>query len=300
MSLKFNFSWQPLTLGDLELLRQSLIIKNPEVSELNLANLFIWREFDRPTLARLDDYLLIRLNPPNEHPYLLEPLGPPPPPSFLFFCLQETGRFSRLPEKFLSFLPQKGITIKENRDQFDYLYQREVMAKLQGKKYDGKRNLIRRFLANFPNFEFRLLNKNWKKEALGFFFSWAGQKGSSENFFPLSLEDQAKALEIAFELWEELGLMGQVLLVKGELKGFIIGSRLNENTIVVHFLYADRTSPGASQLIFREACQNLFHSFPLVNLEQDLGLPGLRRAKLSYHPFRLMAKYDVYLAKNEK
>lgn len=293
-----HLSWQPLTLNHLEILRQALSLKNPEVSELSLANLYIWREFDRPQLARSGDYLIIRLNPPNEEPYLLEPLGPPPSSSFLLFCLQDTGRFSRLPKSFLAFLPEKEVSIRENRDQFDYLYQRESLANLHGKKFDGKRNLIRRFQTIFPEYEFRLIDQNWQKEALGFFFTWANQKKMAQEAYPLTYEDQAQALSLAFQYWDKLDLMGGALLVKGELKGFIIGSRLNEETLVVHFLYGDRTSPGASQLLLREACQKLFVSFSFINLEQDLGLPGLRHAKLSYHPFRLIAKYDAYLVKN--
>lgn len=297
MSQKFNLSWKPLNFDGLGELRQALAARNPEVSELSLANLFIWRDFDRPQFARLNDWLLLCLNPPNEPPYLLEPLGPPPSPSFLMDLLYQIGRFSRLPESFLSFFPEKEVIIKENRDQFDYLFWREKMAGLQGKRFDGKRNLIRRFQSNWPDYEFTLIDRPWQKEALSFFFNWAGQKGSAESFSPLSLDDQAKALNLAFELWEVLGLMGGALISRGEWKGFIIASKLNERTALIHFHYADLSSPGASQTLLWEACRQLLSSFPLINLEQDLGLPGLRKAKLSYHPCRLVAKYDVYPSK---
>ncbi len=294
MSQKLNLSWKPVDFNDATGLSQVLAARNPEVSELSLANLFIWRDFDRPQIARFNDWFLLCLNPPNESPYLLEPLGPPPSPSFLMDLLYQIGRFSRLPESFLTFFLQKEVTIKENRDQFDYVYWQEEMAGLQGKKFDGKRNLIRRFQSTWPDYEFRIIDREWQKEALSFFFDWASQKGSPESLFPLSLDDQARALQLAFQLWEELGLMGGALISRGGLKGFIIASKLNERTAVIHFHYADLNSPGASQTLLWEACRKLLSSFPLINLEQDLGLPGLRKAKLSYHPCRLVAKYDVY------
>jgi len=289
-----DLSWRPLFLDDLDLLRQALRAKNPEVSELSLVNLFIWQDFDRPQIAQINDFLLLRLNPPNEPPYVLEPLGPEPSSAFLLDILRETGRFSRLPESFLPLLPGSEVVIRENRDQFDYLYWREEMASLRGKKFDGKRNLIRRFQSLCPDYKFQIIDYRWKKEALNFFFSWAGQKGGAGNFSSLSLQDQARALNRTFDLWEMLDLMGAALTCRGEMKGFIIASRLNERTAVVHFLYADLDSSGAPQTLLWEACRQLLVSFPFINLEQDLGLPGLRKAKLSYHPCRLVAKYDVY------
>lgn len=295
MSYELNLSWKPLDLKDLNPIRQALAPKNPEVSELSLTNLFIWQEFDRPKLAYFNDYVLLCLCPPNELPYLLEPLGPPPSPSFLMELLRQVGRFSRLPESFLSFFPPKKVIILENRDQFDYLYWREEMAGLQGKKFDGKRNLIRRFQASFPDYEVKSMNQTWRKEALNFFLAWADQKRGGGPLSPLSFEDQARALELAFELWNVLDLIGGALISRRELKGFFIASSLNRRTALVHFHYADLRFPGAAQTLLWEACRQNLSSFPLINLEQDLGLPGLRKAKLSYHPCRLVAKYDVYL-----
>lgn len=294
MSRKLKLSWKPIDFDDLMGLNQVLARRNPEVSELSLVNLFIWRDFDRPQLARFNDWLLLCFNPPNEPPYLLEPLGPTPPPSFLLDLLYQIGRFSRLPKSFLSFFPEKEVMVKENRDQFDYVYWQEEMAGLQGKKFDGKRNLIRRFQSAWPDYEFKKIGRDWQKEALNFFHEWASHKGSSESLSPLSFHDQARALNLAFELWERLGLMGGALISQGRLKGFIIASKLNERTALIHFQYADLSSTGASQTLLWEACRQLLTSFQLINLEQDLGVPGLRKAKLSYHPCHLVAKYDVY------
>ncbi len=296
MSWKLDLSWKPLDLNHLSFIRQALAAKNPEVSELSLANLFIWQEFDRPKLAIYKDYLLLWLSPPNELPFLLEPLGPPPSPFFLMELLHQVGRFSRLPANFLSYFPQDKVLIRENRDQFDYLYWREEMVSLKGKKFDGKRNLIRRFQSSFPDYEIKSMDQNWRREAMNFFLCWAEQKGGKESLSPLNFKDQARALELAFELWTALDLIGGALIIRGEIKGFFIASSLNRQTAVIHFHYADLKLPGASQTLLWEACRQKLSPFPLINLEQDLGHPGLKRAKLSYHPCHLVAKYDVYPA----
>ncbi len=291
-----GLEWKPVRLENLAELRQALAVKNPEVSELSLANLFLWQEFDRPQMARWENYIFLKLSPPNEPPYALEPLGSLPSPSVLETCLRQVGRLSRLPGTILPLIPLEKFIVKENRDQFDYLYLREEMVSLRGRKFDGKRNLLRRFRQACPNFEFRIISQieeRLQQDILGFFLTWAKEKDRTNGLTCLSVEDQSLALKRAFEFWDDLGLLGGMLLYKGEIKGFIVASRLNRDTAVVHFQYADLSSPGAAQTLLWEACLSLLQPFPLINLEQDLGIPGLRKAKLSYHPLRLIAKYDV-------
>ncbi len=296
MSSLPSLEWKPLELDDLDEVKKFLDLRPVEVSELALANLYLWQEFDRPCFARQGENLVLKLSPPNEPPYILEPLGPPPSRELVEACLLQVGRLSRLPASFLPFLPSRGVIIRENRDQFDYLYRREDLALLRGKKYDGKRNLVRRFQKAYPEYEFRIAGKEMEREAMAFFRDWVAARGEAGFRQPLGPEDQAVALEKAFELWETLDLRGGLLLgsrEKKEIKGFIISSRLNNETAVVHFQYADLKTPGASQTLLWEACNSLLLPFTLINLEQDLGLSGLRRAKLSYHPWRLVVKYDV-------
>jgi hypothetical protein len=77
------------------------------------------------------------------------------------------------------------------------------------------------------------------------------------------------------------------------MKGFILGSRLNPETASVHFQYGDPSLRGISQTLLWEACNKTFSSFKYINLEQDLGIPGLRKAKLSYYPLRLEKKFEI-------
>ncbi|MGQ9470539.1 MAG: DUF2156 domain-containing protein [Candidatus Aminicenantales bacterium] len=290
------FKWKPLELGHLDELKKFLELRLHEVSELALANLYLWQEFDRPCLARQGENLVLRLSPPNEPPYILEPLGPPPSPKLVEACLLEVGRLSRLPASFLPVIPSRGVIVKENRDQFDYLYRREDLALLRGKKFDGKRNLVRRFQKTYPEYEFLVVGKEMKSEAMAFFRDWVAAKSMESLRQPLGLENQARALEKSFELWERLSLRGGMLVASREkkaIKGLIIASPLNKETAVVHFQYADPKTPGASQTLLWAACNSLLLPFSLVNLEQDLGVAGIRKAKLAYHPCRLVAKYDV-------
>ena len=82
-------------------------------------------------------------------------------------------------------------------------------------------------------------------------------------------------------------------MIDGEMAGFVLASPLSAKMLDVHFMYGHPALRGISQTLLWEACNKSFSSFEELNLEQDLGIPGLRRSKLSYYPLRLAKKYQV-------
>jgi hypothetical protein len=94
----------------------------------------------------------------------------------------------------------------------------------------------------------------------------------------------------------ELGMSGGAVLAAGRILGFILGSPLNRDTITIHFQYGDPGAPGVMQVLLQESAAQTFSGFTYMNLEQDLGIGGLRTSKLSYHPHKLVKKYQVELA----
>ena len=82
-------------------------------------------------------------------------------------------------------------------------------------------------------------------------------------------------------------------MVGQQLAGFAIWSELNQATADVHFLYTDPALPGIFQTILKEICAQYLTNYNFVNLEQDLGIPGIRVAKLSYHPQKLEKKFEI-------
>jgi hypothetical protein len=108
-----------------------------------------------------------------------------------------------------------------------------------------------------------------------------------------SLDPETAAAAEALELAGVLGLEGLVITVEGRVGAFALGERLNLETAVCHFEKADPFMEGISQLVDREFCRRLFTDCTYVNREQDLGEPGLRSAKLSYHPVELVRKFRL-------
>jgi hypothetical protein len=179
------------------------------------------------------------------------------------------------------------------RNQFDYVYLREELAALKGKKFDGKRNHIKRFKVKCPDYRFLPLAPDHKKEALALFDKWFKAREESKYFPRLAYTSQRGAVTNAFSFFDKLNLLGGALFAGGSMKGFTLGSRLNPETVSVHFLYSDPELSGIFQTILWEACNKTYSAFKYMNLEQDLGIPGLRTAKLSYHPLKLEEKFEV-------
>ena len=96
--------------------------------------------------------------------------------------------------------------------------------------------------------------------------------------------------------FQDLSLVGGVILVEDRVAAFAVGELLNQDTAVVHLEKADPTIPGIYAVINQEFCRRSWSKVPLINREQDLGLPGLRMAKMSYHPQRLVEKFRIQLA----
>lgn len=285
--------FKPLEIEDKDLISHHLNLFPRKICELALANFFIWKAFDRSSFTFINQNLCILINSPVEPPYFLEPLGQSKLVETVDICLKHAGKISRASESFVSLLPQNQYQIACQRSQYDYVYLTQDLAELKGRKFDGKRNHIKRFKRHFPDYQFIPIGPGYKTEALELFEKWFAKREESRYFPKLAHTAQKNALARAFANFEKLRLIGSALIADDKLKGFTLGSRLNPETASVHFLYADPQSPGSSQMLLWEACDKTYSKSKYLNLEQDLGIPGLRQAKLSYHPLKLEEKYEI-------
>jgi hypothetical protein len=105
---------------------------------------------------------------------------------------------------------------------------------------------------------------------------------------------QKDAIQEALTHFEALGLAGGAIEVEGKIAAFSIGELLNPDTAVIHIEIISPKYDGLSQLMNREFVKNELASYAFINREQDMGVPGLRRAKLSYQPHHLVEKYHIW------
>lgn len=178
-----------------------------------------------------------------------------------------------------------GFSVREDRDNFDYLYNRHDLAELSGKTYHKKRNLVNAFLNSYK-YEQKELDADNVKDAIAVLDAWRDEKGVDG--------DYAAGRE-ALELYETLGMRGAVYYVDGKPAGYALGEPIAKaRMFAVHFEKALGSYKGLYQFLNQAFAQALPAYFKFVNREQDLGDEGLRQAKMTYRPVGFVRKYRVY------
>ncbi len=266
---------------------------NHNICELAPANLVLWKEFDHPQITLINNNACILISAPNEPPFFLEPIGSHKLIETIKTCLAHSKRLSRISESLINQLPVQEFKIKCLRNQFDYVYLTKKLAELKGRKLDGKRNHIKKFKKRHSDYQFVPLSKESEKDCLKLFENWFAIKKSSRYFPKLAHDSQKQAVLNAFKHFRQLKLQGAGLFVDQKMIGFILGSPLNYETINIHFMYGNPGIQGTTQILLFEACNKIFNHYKYINLEQDLGIPGIRKAKLSYYPEKIEKKYEI-------
>jgi len=284
--------FKPLELSDRAEFERNLARHPMRSCEFAFANLYIWSDFDNPSITTINGNICVLIKPPSESGYFLEPIGDVRLHETVKVCVDEAGRISRASGAFVSRIGQQGYEVTSMRDQFDYIYRVDELARLKGRRFDGKRNHINAFRKLCSDYEVIGLDGSFKAESLDIFDRWSRSKeGSFES--ELAVECQRRALERAFDSYDELGIMGSGISVGGGLKAFMLASRHCQKTVCTPLSYHTNEIQGLSHTLLWETCRGLFSGFEYVNMEQDLGIAGLRRYKQSYYPHRMQEKFDV-------
>lgn len=264
-------------------------------SENNFTNIFVWQKTFGQRIARWQDFVMLRYTQP-EAIYHLFPAGEGDPRLAVAALLQDAAeRGERLKligvskaqcEALQQWYPEK-FDFTADRDGFDYVYEVERLASLQGKKLQAKRNHINRFVEQYPEWQAVELTPENLPSCMEVERQWAAKREQA----PLQ-EDTA--VWSAIRNFEALGLEGLMILTPDGPAAFTMGKRMSEDTYDVHFEKADGEIQGAYAIVNREFARLVKARYPQVrylNREDDMGLPGLRKAKESYHPDLMVEKY---------
>ena len=186
--------------------------------------------------------------------------------------------------------------LEPDRDGWDYLYDVDRLADLAGKKLHGKRNHIRRFEEEHPDWRAEEITVENLGECAAMDLEWnrlyRTGNGDAEKEAQTRL-DERHAMSKAFAFYEQLGLAGLLIRCQGQVVAFTMGSLINPETVDVHFEKAYGEIQGAYPIINREFARWIRDHRPQVrwlNREDDMGLEGLRRSKNSYYPDRMVEK----------
>jgi hypothetical protein len=107
------------------------------------------------------------------------------------------------------------------------------------------------------------------------------------------LHNESLATKEAFANFEKLGVKGGAILINGKVEAFTLGEKLNPETIVIHVEKANPVYDGLYPTIYQAFLKHEGPEYTYVNREQDLGEEGLKKAKESYFPHRMVNKYAI-------
>lgn len=187
------------------------------------------------------------------------------------------------------------FTIRTDRDSFDYIYTTDDLADLRGRKFQKKRNHLNRFCAEHPNYEIQPITPCNMAAAQLMVNDWYQHRIREDPHGDYMLESIAMAR--AFQHFQGLHMEGILLLEEGEVLAVTMGSRLSADTFDIHFEKAREDVEGAYAAINCEFARYLRLKYPDVQFldrEDDIGLEGLRKAKLSYNPHHMVEKHWAY------
>ena len=277
------------------------------LSAYSLASLISWSQCIFDTIfAIVDDALLFgerRMDDP-ERKHLLLPVCPngPKPPAWLKDRAAANGfrEYHLVPHAYLDGFGraevEKLFTVVEETEYEDYVYLSAHLAELPGRDYAKKRNLVRQFEREYlepGRVKTDAISPANAGECLACLEAWRTERG--EKGWNGLLECERQAIDKALKNFASLELQGIMVAIDGKVRGFGIGSRLKDDTWVLHFEKASDQVKGLYQYLDRECARRLFSGVTFLNKESDMGDTGLAKAKLSYRPAFRVKSYRLEL-----
>jgi len=293
--------FKKLTLEDREKVHPILSAYNPQTSELTFVNLYIWRRYYQFSWTFYRDWLFISAQR-DENQFVFAPIGPEPRSEVTHTLLEwmrdEKGvnnpYIARADERLAVELEgNPNFIITPTPDHFDYVYLSENLGTLAGRKYSKKRNHINQFLKNYE-YSYSALSEELVPGCLALAEVWCEQRLCEED---ISLTHEFCGIRDALDNFKTLEIEGGAILIDDKIQAFALGEVLNDDTAVVHIEKANPEFHGIYPMMTREFSANRWlNSVKYINREQDVGEPGLRRAKKSYYPDHMVEKSEIRLA----
>ncbi len=294
--------FKPIDIMDREIFNKLLKCTQYENSEFSFANIFIWKDIYDIKLCINDDVIYISSTIPETGRYthfqpifndenvmdtVLENIKEDEKKHGEEFCISSAN-------KWLVELINKrnmGYDIVEVPEMHDYVYLTSDLSELVGKKYHKKRTHINHFLNKY-DYEYQIIDDSNKDDCLIIFDKWAEQMG--EDF-----KKERSVIENAISNTNNLELFGAIIYINGKPAAFAIAEGFLEDTALIHIEKAVPEYREVYTLLNNEFAKREINSkYEYINREEDMGIEGIRRAKKSYHPIKMIKKFDVYEKSN--
>ena len=289
--------FQPLSLAQKDSYGKILQAFGHRGCEYNFVNLYAWGR-QRAAMVEGNLAFFSQFSGQSIYPFPIGFSDPRPTLDALIRDARERGiafRITSLSREDMAYLEQEypgAFHFHTVRSNFDYVYDIHDLADLKGKKFQKKRNHANRFHQTYPNAQTLPLTDETLPLLKQVFDIWYQRRMAAAPDEDLYMEQVA--VERTLRHHKELELEGLILLIEGAPVAATVASRLSCDTFDVHFEKALEEYEGVYAVINQEFSRYLREKYPdaaWLNREDDLGLEGLRKAKLSYNPAQLIEKH---------
>lgn len=293
-------TFKDITLEDKALITSYTLNSCRRNCDLSFSNLCSWRFLYDTQFAIIENFLVFKFWASGEVAYMM-PVGTGNMEKVVKDLIEDAKK-EEGPFCLLGVCPCMRAELEEimpgqfsftaDRDYADYIYLRTDLATLKGKKFQPKRNHINKFRNTYANYQYAPITPDRIQECLDLEAEWCKVNHCDQQE---GTGNERRALIYALHNFEQLGLTGGALYVDDKMVAFTFGMPINKETFGVHVEKADTTIDGAYAMINYEFANHIPEQYIYINREEDLGLEGLRKAKLSYQPDTILEKYMVCL-----
>ena len=299
-----------ITIEQRSLLEEYLRGFDYKTSGLSFSAMYMWRNINKFTWDFIGDYMCIaglshlELEEGIIEPFLFPPLtntGKYDPGKLRETIYEAKRMFEAQGHKFsIRLLPLNMIDIIktacpgemkdiDDRPNYDYVYKIQDLLDLKGREYHGKKNHLNYFNNNYK-YRYVTLTSDMAESAMTFIDEFNKRKEVPEHEMRL-LEMEKEAMGDVFSNIEKVGYLAGAIVINDKVEALSIGGNLNKNTVTVHVEKANTEYRGLYQAINNEFCKHVAANVKFINREEDMGIPNLRKAKLSYKPVKLLEKH---------
>lgn len=266
-----------------------------ENSETSFANLYMWKDYYNTVYTVYDGFLVIVNTSPNGKLHCYMPYGKGNIEKCLgdlYEYVKSQGqalRITNASEEQTTIIKEvfPKVIIRENDAFNDYVYSSEKLITLSGKKLHSKRNHLNKFKATY-DYSYRPMTK----EDFASCLELAGKLMLKDrDADSLSYVEELRSINTAFENFDIFEMSGGVIEIEGQIRAFTVGEPLTDECALIHIEKADTNFDGIYAAINNEFVKNRWSDYKYINREEDMGIPGLRKAKLSYRPDHMVRKF---------
>ena len=272
-----------------------------ENSHFNFTNLYMWRK-PYQIMWAVEDGVLYTKAEWDGKVFAMQPYGPVEKMNEavarLLAYFEEIGRpfFMSGLEKSMADVLQgyegAEFEVSANRDDADYVYASEDLIRLAGRKYHSKKNHLNSFHKNYAEAEYRPITPEIVTQCKLNINGWYKQRAQDLPDDPFIALEREAIIEV-LNNFEDFGLKGGAIFVGGRVVAFTFGEQLNTDTAVIHVEKADPDVRGAYPAINQAFVEHEWSEMTYINREEDMGIEGLRKAKESYKPVKMIEKFTA-------